>query len=287
MNIMNLILLLILFFKALTVGNNTFKLLGYLKRYNYKFFYFNDYCFYLNISEYNDVEEIEVKAAVYFGSFTENIMFYRESDTEFSKGQYLNFTFNMTNSSYIKGPPSGYQEYNNFTYIFDIPKPNTKFLYISFPSFKASWGEISVNYNISGSSDSSDSSSSSDTYESSSFTQVYIICIVFSLIGFIIIVIIIFYCFRKARRSRIQSNYISTPGNTYTSNLNPSAPYINSYIPNANAYPGMNTNNTTINAYSVNSYPPNVPLAKNSYDSTPIYEPPAPTANQSQPIKYV
>ena len=126
---MNLKSLLILLFIILTYGQRNFDLYGYVKRYTNETFYSSGYCVYFDNNEFTDVEEIEINVTVYNGRFTEEDMYYGKSDEIFKKGESLRIPVIKTYTSYIAGEYYNYSDkYREFTFIFNIPKLNQRYL---------------------------------------------------------------------------------------------------------------------------------------------------------------
>lgn len=228
---MNIKSILILSFIILTYESRSFTFNGYVKRNTYVTFDSDEYCVYIDKNEFTDVREIGMNVTVYNGSFRENFIYLGQNDKIYSKGDILTLIFNTTCTKYIAGEYYHYSDYyKEYTLIFNLPKPDQRYLFVSIPSFSGSYVKLEVG-NVSPkpyySTDSSDSSG--------------VIPIVIAIAG--VIVVITFVClllcclgklgFGKRRKKKYSSNSNNDNtfnSNTYDQNLN-SYPSTNSYVP--------------------------------------------------------
>ena len=93
----------------------------------------NYFCVYLDTNEFADLKEIRIFAKIYNGRFTEGEMFYGGTNDKPNQGDSVPLTLSE------KCNPARYSKYQNsdydeFTFYFNIPKPNERYLYLSFPA---------------------------------------------------------------------------------------------------------------------------------------------------------
>ena len=109
----------------------------------------NGYCVYLDVLEFDEeITEINVTVAVHKGKFLENVMYYLGSDEEKANGEKVEFNTSKKFDEEDKGSYSHEKLYSKYTYIFKIPKLNSKYIYISIPYTTLTsdgYVEISVN----------------------------------------------------------------------------------------------------------------------------------------------
>ena len=81
-----------------------------------------------------------MNVTVYEGIFKEGFIYLGQSYEIYKKGDIIALTDNKNYTNYIAGQYYPYSEYfKEFTFIFKLPKPSQRYLYVSIPSFSGSY----------------------------------------------------------------------------------------------------------------------------------------------------
>ena len=162
------------------------------------------YCVYIDINEFPNDSEIPIKATIYEGIHTENVMYYgdigHEPNSTIVYTLFYPITSNTYSSSGYSSPSGSY--YNYHSIYFRIPKEKLKlrYLIVSIPYFNAKKSEIEISAGF-------------------PFWAIITIASVGSVIFIAAIIITIVCCIKKHRK---RNNYISPlPSSDDTAPINP------------------------------------------------------------------
>ena len=98
----------------------------------------NNFCVYVDTSEFENESEIPIKVTVYSGSFEDSVLYYGSSDAEPALGSDVNLDSRKNSDSHdCEGLETWgfYIYYYFYTDLYNVPKPNKRYLIIGIPEF--------------------------------------------------------------------------------------------------------------------------------------------------------
>ena len=133
---MKLIIFIFLIFFETVYNYSSYRVVGKLNKYQKIKIYTNE-AIYLDLDEFKDVQNIYFNITLFYGYFTDSNVYYGGTNGP-SPASDINLYNYKTYQSESYGTRYEYNNiyyYDRYTYIFEIPKINNKYLYVTPPKF--------------------------------------------------------------------------------------------------------------------------------------------------------
>ena len=202
---MNLIIILVLQFLNLSIGDKIVTVKGQLYRYTYLSIYDYDSCVYIDSHEFNDTNIIDLKITVKYGNLSENKMYRGGSDQKFGYNAEVKMPDSYIYYNSYKLVNDGNEKKNVFH--FHMPKSIYRYLYVSIPSFYPLYSSIVISSSYK---DDEDEDITEQSSANHSFLDIFgsyaVFGLGFSIIAFIFIIVFGIYSLIKHRNSKNNSD---------------------------------------------------------------------------------